>query len=446
VKIVDAIQTWNDRTDAELYVDANATLRIRIRPKNADDPSSSCFAEGLGRPKGDGIRTLVIGRECGRGSIQHELGHALGLAHEHQRWDRNDHLVFRNDNIVLDRRGSLGNYRRKGSEFGEYDYRSIMHYSEKAFARSMCCQDSGHSGDFDSAAGLPAGCDFFDMVGTDLDDDDRYDPGDSCPADRPFEVELTVMKPRRQLPNDPALELGQRLAPSKGDAAAVNALGSEGGLEARDYNALSTLQAQPSADYLTQHVADVNGGGLDDLVSFAKGPGTQAYQGDVEVSLGDAEGRLEPAGVCTPTPAARARPAWWATRTATAWTTSSRSPRAGPGRRDRPPRGLGRLQQPRPKRERCHLRLAGDGALDRLDRLAQAGAVGRTEPKPGRLPRPRVRSLSRPMGSGPRAAGRRRTSGASDTPRPPRSAPSCPPRGAGAWRGRGSRGWSRRRG
>ncbi|KAF2444577.1 hypothetical protein P171DRAFT_494954 [Karstenula rhodostoma CBS 690.94] len=57
------------------------------------------------------VRTADLGQRPGRhwmrvsddatsGDIAHEFGHVLGMAHEHQRWDRDDHVEFRCANLV----------------------------------------------------------------------------------------------------------------------------------------------------------------------------------------------------------------------------------------------------------------------------------------------------------------------------------------------------------
>ena len=62
----------------------------------------------------------------------HELGHAIGLHHEQNRRDRDDHLWIRFDHIdpyyrfasEMERADNIDNYGVP------YDYASIMHYGE----------------------------------------------------------------------------------------------------------------------------------------------------------------------------------------------------------------------------------------------------------------------------------------------------------------------------
>ena len=61
----------------------------------------------------------------------HEIGHALGLWHEHQRTDRDDYIDVDFNNIAL---GASGNFALPSpgqvvSYDVPYDFNSIMHYA-----------------------------------------------------------------------------------------------------------------------------------------------------------------------------------------------------------------------------------------------------------------------------------------------------------------------------
>ncbi len=70
-----------------------------------------------------------------RGIIAHELGHALGLWHEHMRNDRDNYVIIHWSNICC---GAETNFDKVGSYWGRdysaYDFESIMHYYDTAFA------------------------------------------------------------------------------------------------------------------------------------------------------------------------------------------------------------------------------------------------------------------------------------------------------------------------
>lgn len=73
------------------------------------------------------------------GTVVHELLHALGIRHEHQRWDRNYFIHINYTNI---RARHVKNFVRRSRSISyitsaglPYDYNSIMHYGPWAFAK-----------------------------------------------------------------------------------------------------------------------------------------------------------------------------------------------------------------------------------------------------------------------------------------------------------------------
>jgi hypothetical protein len=69
------------------------------------------------------------------GTIAHEVGHAFGLIHEHQRADRDTYVIVNFDNVEP---GTEDNFDRivTGRLWTPYDFGSLMHYSRSAFART----------------------------------------------------------------------------------------------------------------------------------------------------------------------------------------------------------------------------------------------------------------------------------------------------------------------
>lgn len=69
------------------------------------------------------------------GIVAHELGHTLGLVHEHQRADRDTYVTINHDNIESGKAGNFTMY-VTARMWTPYDFSSLMHYSKTAFAKS----------------------------------------------------------------------------------------------------------------------------------------------------------------------------------------------------------------------------------------------------------------------------------------------------------------------
>lgn len=77
---------------------------------------------------------MSTGSSCTTGNIVHEIGHALGMLHEHTRIDRDQYIRVDEGNIQQDQ---MHNFELRGKQVdgnGKYDYDSIMHYGNWAFA------------------------------------------------------------------------------------------------------------------------------------------------------------------------------------------------------------------------------------------------------------------------------------------------------------------------
>jgi hypothetical protein len=84
-----------------------------------------------------GVQRVRIGLTCSIGTIIHEIGHTVGLSHEHNRFDRDKYVRVEWDNIV---NGQATNFTRPSEPsvmLGKYDYNSIMHYDRFAFSTGV---------------------------------------------------------------------------------------------------------------------------------------------------------------------------------------------------------------------------------------------------------------------------------------------------------------------
>jgi Astacin (Peptidase family M12A) len=82
-----------------------------------------------------GRQNITIG-SCSKGSIAHEICHAAGLWHEQSREDRDNFVTVNLANVQDGKAHNFDKHVADATDFGVYDYGSIMHYSSTAFSKN----------------------------------------------------------------------------------------------------------------------------------------------------------------------------------------------------------------------------------------------------------------------------------------------------------------------
>ncbi|MEM7256373.1 MAG: M12 family metallopeptidase [Pseudomonadota bacterium] len=131
-KIRDAVEHWNT-VEAVTLVERTAA-NASAYPNYIDFIYENRCASWIGY-QASGPQAIYTGDKCSTGTIIHEIGHALGLLHEHTRSDRDQHVQIHWDRIQTDMEVNFEIL--DGSILlGVYDYGSIMHYGEYFFSRN----------------------------------------------------------------------------------------------------------------------------------------------------------------------------------------------------------------------------------------------------------------------------------------------------------------------
>lgn len=133
VVIKQAIDRWNRDGGVsiiplvEAQADAGQVIYDSVRFVVGDFCASWVGRQG-------GQQDLWVASHCSAGSVMHELGHVLGLEHEHTRPDRDQHIRIHWENVQTDKIHNFDLAPAGARMLGDYDLTSIMHYGTHNFS------------------------------------------------------------------------------------------------------------------------------------------------------------------------------------------------------------------------------------------------------------------------------------------------------------------------
>ena len=133
--IKEAMNMWSSRTCITFVPRQSEEAYVYI---TSGGKGTGCYSNHVGY-KGHKQDINIEDPGCTmKGTIAHELGHNLGLWHEHTRPDRDDYVVVNENNVKSEDivnfvKRKVGTVNLQGLD---YDFDSIMHYRSNAFTKN----------------------------------------------------------------------------------------------------------------------------------------------------------------------------------------------------------------------------------------------------------------------------------------------------------------------
>lgn len=124
-------------TDAITHWEANTDYNFVLRTTQANYVT---FIDGTGCASNLGMiggqQFILVDPGCSTGNMIHELGHCIGLFHEHTRMDRNQHVIIHTNNIIPNFLPQFTQYHYNywGKDIGDFDDQSVMMYGPDFFS------------------------------------------------------------------------------------------------------------------------------------------------------------------------------------------------------------------------------------------------------------------------------------------------------------------------
>ncbi|QHT70840.1 hypothetical protein GXP67_31430 [Rhodocytophaga rosea] len=126
--ISNAINAWQSSTPIRFVPRTNQTDYVRF--VQASGNSSALGRQG-------GMQEIRVQSGVSAGTVMHEIGHTIGLWHEHARADRDAHIIINWHNIISkeEENNFWQYYEGDGFDFDPFDFNSIMLYGNYDFSK-----------------------------------------------------------------------------------------------------------------------------------------------------------------------------------------------------------------------------------------------------------------------------------------------------------------------
>lgn len=125
-------EDWGKQSRVKCINRSNQKAYVYVT-KSKNGNSSACYAE-VGYQNKRRMMWLPGNCAVSKRSILHELGHIIGLMHEHQRPDRDNYLRVQWSNVHSSYRSAFTKKSRAHSKKTSFDFDSVMMYSSWAFS------------------------------------------------------------------------------------------------------------------------------------------------------------------------------------------------------------------------------------------------------------------------------------------------------------------------